>query len=509
MRMSRRFYFIAALLFGSLCLFCSREKPDPLRPIVSAIIEDTSSFFYVDAFRYPKRDTGLPIGVFDSGTGGLTVLDAIVKFDQFNNADHTFFPDGDGIRDFTGESFIYLADQANMPYGIYSSEGKTDLLREHILKDVQFLLGSRYYRSADAAIHQSDKAAVKAIVIACNTATAYGKSDIDAFIDEADLDLKVIGVIDAGVRGALNQFAKDEDGSIGVLATVGTVASEGYVKALEKQKEALGITSDIDVVQQAGIGLAGAIDGSPDYIAPGATSCRSNYRGPSESFDEARIDLAILSRYPFDWDGGKMLFRDGQDRPEVVQINDVGNYIAYHVVSLLESIRKRPDARPLKTIILGCTHYPFYAGNFRRILRECYDYAEDDQYVYRPIMAEEITLIDPALNTARELYEYLLSTSLFNTAGGTGSEFYVSVPNVMNENNRLDAQSQFPYDFKYGRRAGEVQEYVKRVPFSRRTLSLDVISRLEGQIPLIYDLIRQFNHENPKTAFLLDSERIR
>ena len=60
-----------------------------------------------------------PIGVFDSGTGGLTVLEQILELDQFDNRRQALLEKGDGRRDFAREDFIFLADQANMPYGNY------------------------------------------------------------------------------------------------------------------------------------------------------------------------------------------------------------------------------------------------------------------------------------------------------------------------------------------------------------------------------------------------------
>ena len=91
----------------------------------------------------------------------------------------------DGILDFEKECFIYLADQANMPYGNYPSLGKTDVLKEHILKDVQFLLGNKYYQSSGDEKFKTDKLPVKAIVIACNTATAYGMDDIETLFQKS------------------------------------------------------------------------------------------------------------------------------------------------------------------------------------------------------------------------------------------------------------------------------------------------------------------------------------
>ncbi len=66
----------------------------------------------------------LPIGVFDSGRGGLTILQAILTLDAFNNK--TDIPGGDGIPDFSNEAFQYLADQANMPYGNYAVANKAN-----------------------------------------------------------------------------------------------------------------------------------------------------------------------------------------------------------------------------------------------------------------------------------------------------------------------------------------------------------------------------------------------
>ena len=93
-----------------------------------------------------------------------------------------------------------------MPYGSYALENNTPLLIEHIMKDVQFLLGERYYQSAGSRDYLNDKSPVKAIVIACNTATAYALDTVRAFLEDAGLDIGVIGVIDAGAKGAFGNF---------------------------------------------------------------------------------------------------------------------------------------------------------------------------------------------------------------------------------------------------------------------------------------------------------------
>ena len=275
----------------------SEEKE---RAIVSVILEEEDSFYHIDFENYPEMDNSLPIGVFDSGTGGLTVLDALVKFDGYNNASKERGSDGE--PDFTSEKFIYLADQANMPYGNYSSEEKTDLLVEHILKDTQFLLSNKYYREAGDSIFQEDKQPVKSIVIACNTATAYGSEFITEFIDKTGIELKVIGVIDAGARGTLATLEKDESGSVGVMATVGTIASKGYENTLLRIKDELNYTGEIQVFNQGGHGIAEAVDEEPDFINRDLKEPREDYRGPSLDNPDFEIDKTLMDIYNFDFD---------------------------------------------------------------------------------------------------------------------------------------------------------------------------------------------------------------
>lgn len=503
MKLSRISIQLLLILNLFFLVTCSDKQVEFKLNLEKTILSDTTSFFFVDAKNYPVKNKTLPIGIFDSGTGGLTVMDAIVNYDGFNNISQIY--GGDGIIDFEKEFFIYLADQANMPYGNYPSLGKTEVLKEHILKDVQFILGNKYYQSADDKEFQVDKLPVKAIVIACNTATAYGLDDINDFLTKADLDIKVIGVINAGVKGAFENISKDEDFSIAVMATEGTVLSNGYVNAISSYKSETEYGGEIQTFQQAGVGLAGAIDGVIDYINSSATSIRKEYKGPSLTSDEAKIDINILNRYNFDWSNNKILFSGEKDNPGEIQLNSIENYIYYNVVSLLEQIKKSESAKPLNTIILGCTHYPFYRDIFARKLNELYGLKENGEYVYRNVMNEDITLIDPAENTAKELYEFLKENDLFNNSSMDKSEFYISVPNILNENVKTESAGNFTYEYKYGRGAGNIQQYVKRVPFNKSNLHPDVIEMLKEKTPLIYQLIIEFNQKNEKTNYLREN----
>jgi glutamate racemase len=494
------------LIITQMVISCVDEK-GPLQ-IIDTILHDTSSYFYTDLNPYKIKNAQLPIGIFDSGTGGLTVMDAIVNFDNYNNINHSYSVYGDSIRDFNNESFIYLADQANMPYGNYGKHDKADLLIEHCIKDVQFLMNNKYYKTADHKNYEKDKSPIKALVIACNTATAYAKEDIEEFINKSGIDLKVIGVIGAGVRAALENISPNKSASIAIMATAGTVSSGGYLNEINNQIKLNGTNFDLDVYQQAGIGLAGAIDNIIDFIDINARAPRANYKGPSTNNHELQIDSKKLARYNFDWSSNKMLFDGSLEKPSNIQINSIENYISYHLTSLLEQIIITKNASKLKSIILGCTHYPFYTDVFRDKIEHLRNYTENGNYVYQKILEEEITFIDPAIYTAKELYDYLSNEKLFNSGNIEDSEFYISVPNKMNSSVSLDEYGNFTYNYKYGRSVNKIQEYVRRVPFSKNNISSSVADRLSEKIPFTYSLIKLFNENNSKMTFLNASEKI-
>jgi len=198
------------------------------------------------------------------------------------------------------------------------------------------------------------------------------------------------------------------------------------------------------------------------------------------------------------------------DDCSILQINDTKNYVRYHLVTLMEQIRLSKTKNKLKSIILGCTHYPYLVDEINEILKELYNYkGKDNKYLYRQFMVKNIKLIDPAFDTAKELHEYLKAEKLFNPKGNIkNSEFYISVANKDNANNVIDKDGRFPYDYKYGRSANEIQEYVKIVPFSRKNISDAILMRFQKQIPYVYQLMQNFNNTNPKTKDLLKEDKI-
>lgn len=134
-----------------------------------------------------------PIGVFDSGYGGLTVLKELVKT----------LPDYD---------FLYLGDNARTPYGTRSFE----VVYEYTLQSVKYLFGQN----------------CPLVIIACNTASAKALRNIQQLdLPKIAPDRRVLGVI----RPSVEKVAEiTVNGHVGVLGTVGTVVSESYPIELEK-----------------------------------------------------------------------------------------------------------------------------------------------------------------------------------------------------------------------------------------------------------------------------------
>jgi glutamate racemase len=505
--MNRPFLLLLCILALSLCN-CSykgqqKNQSSYSNAFLNRVLNDPSDFFYLKPKNISDSLAYLPIGMFDSGTGGLTVLNALIDFDHHNNNTHAYEANGDGIRDFLTESFIYFGDQANMPYGNYAKMDKSGYLKELVLKDVLFLLGNKYWRSPSDTSYQTDKQGVKLIVIACNTATAYGKDEIERMFVESNSNMKVIGVIDAGVRGALASFAKDEDGTVAVMATAGTVTSEGYVHAFHRLKKQSGFSGDIQIIQQGCPGIAEAVDEEANFIDRKATKPRQNYRGPGFDTDEIKIEKELLRIYQFNKKDNGILCDFQDERCNMMQLNSPENYMKFYLVSLCEQLRKKPGARPLKTIILGCTHYPFLTDFIKKTLTELYHLKIDGKYIYRDFLSDSIQLIDPAINTAKEVYDYLVENNLLKRKGDiNNSEFYISEPVLPNPDLKTDAPGRFSYDYKYSRGENNALYDTKQIPMSRKNLPEEVIVRLRQQIPNVFEIMRKFNQVSPKTKFL-------
>ncbi len=408
------------LRLALLCVFTVvlRATDDPLSVAIGHAKAhpqgDVSASFVAADYRGDLRD--LPIGVFDSGVGGLTVLEALKAHDRHDN--RTGKEGADGVPDFAGERFVYFGDQANMPYGNYSAVGRTDFLRELILRDVLFLLGRRYV--------QGQKPPVKAIVIACNTATAYGLEDIRAAVKAWGLPVIVVGVVEAGAQG-LAETADGAQGGVAVLATVGTCASNAYPKALAK------VTAR-PVRQLGSATLAAAIEGDPSVQTP---------------------------------------------------IRDI---IRADVGAFLKSAAAE-KAAPIDTLMLGCTHYPLVADEIAAAFAYWREQpAADGRKPYAALVAPELKQVNPAAWTAEALLRSLQGSKMMAVKpSSAGDLFFISVPNPAWPGVGLAADGSLTYEYKYGRQPNQVgREDTINVPMTPEKLPGATAKLVREKLPLTW-----------------------
>lgn len=226
-----------------------------------------------------ELDRNAPVGVFDSGVGGLTVAREI-------------------MRQIPEERIIYFGDTARVPYGSKSKDTIVRYSRQII----------RFLRSKG----------VKAIVIACNTASAHALETV-----QKESDIPIIGVINAGARAAVQATV---NGRIGVIGTVGTIGSGIYTEVMQQMRP--------------GVRVIGK-------------SCPLFVPLVEEGLLHDSVTDEIASRY-------------------LAELK--GKYI--------------------DTLVLGCTHYPLLRSTLRRL------------------MGDDVTLVNPAYETAIELRELLKANGL-------------------------------------------------------------------------------------------------
>ncbi len=484
------FFLFVLLLLVSCSGNTKKEAEARLAPIMEKALNEPLSRFYGHFDNFPKEKKMLPIGVFDSGTGGLTVLEVLLTVDRMNNITGSEEPDG--IPDFIGENFTYLADQANMPYGNYSSEGKDDYLKELVVKDALFLLGDKYYRNAIDKEPLGEKEPAKILVIACNTATAYGLGDVRTLLEQSNTGVKVIGVINAGVNALFDILEPKDSVAVGVMATVGTIDSGAYERTIHEMAGERGYEGVINVVNQPGAGFAEAVDSEKDFVNRSLEAPRESYRGPRLGDGPDDIKPELLPVYNFDFGNNAVLYEKEGDSYKEFQLNSAANYARFHLVSLVEKHRSSGTKVPLESVILGCTHYPFLLDTLQAVIKELRAYKVNGKPVYGDIIAEDFTFLDPAVYTAVECYKTLRQDNELALRTDDGKlDAYISVPAFGLEPGCTDENGNLTYDFKYGRQCGTEEVTTVFVPFSRRYLQQDNLDRIESLLPASYNQIKK------------------
>lgn len=220
-----------------------------------------------------------PIGVFDSGVGGLTVAREI-------------------MRQLPNERIVYFGDTARVPYGSKSKETVTRFSRQ--------------------IVHFLETQDVKAIVVACNTASAYALEEL-----EKEVNIPMIGVVRPGTRAALEATVNKKIGVIGTEATINSGIYSRYIQESDR---------DVTIIGKA----------CPLFVPL-----------VEEGLWEDPVTDEIARRY-------------------LAELVDSG----------------------IDTLILGCTHYPMLRSTVGKIV------------------GQQVALVNPAYETARELKALLADKGL-------------------------------------------------------------------------------------------------
>jgi glutamate racemase len=217
-----------------------------------------------------------PIGIFDSGVGGLSIWKAI----------HDLLP---------FESTIYLADSANAPYG----DKDRATIQQFSIKNTELLL----------------KLGAKMIVVACNTAT----TNAIALLRET-YDVPFIGIEPATKPAAI----ATKTGKIGILATKGTLASELFLNTSKQFR------GDVEIIETVGTGLVQLIE------ANRMSDCRSLLVEYLDPMVNAGVDSIVLgcTHYPFLRPIMKEIL------PDHISIIDSGEAVAKYTKNVLEKMER-------------------------------------------------------------------------------------------------------------------------------------------------------------------------
>jgi glutamate racemase len=319
--------------------------------------------------------------------------------------------------------------------------------------------------------------------VACNTATAYGLEDLKAALHRWQIDVPLIGVVEAGARAVVTALPDDgQPQSIAVLATVGTCSSEAYPKAIRRATGQAGKRLPV-VVQQGSVGLAGAIEGNRAFVwDAGSDRARpTEYQGPSHANLQAPLDDALWPAYGFAKEG----LRGDQAAP---QLNSVRNYARYDVILLLEAHR-RQGGPAITAAVLGCTHFPLAQAELSEAFRTARAYAAPDgTHPYAATVAPNVALIDPGNSTARELVRELARTRLRRrgTNAPSASRFYFSVANPRAPGIQLAGDGSLAMNYKTRRIPGRMQiEDTIAIPLTSKNLPAES-ARLVARLPAVW-----------------------
>ena len=357
-----------------------------------------------------------PIGVFDSGVGGLTVLERLLSDD---------FPE---LR---GEEFIQVADLANIHYGSYAKTGATSFLRELVVRDVLFLLSDGYFANSAETRPSGVKTPAKIVVVGCNTAVAYGLDAVKTVLAGMGSAVRLVNIVECGARAAIRELGANdglERGVIGVLSTPGTYASRVYPSSIRREAAGVGVVAP------------------PEVVAAGCENL-------ADAIQFGRHDLDAI--------------------------------VHYCLRELIGKLSKTCGHRRLRTVILGCSHYALALDHFHSALD---DLRHDPEL--GPLVADDCSFIDPAVETARQCRDLLARDGLLaRRSGPSKAAMFVSSPCADLPRRLIAPDGTLEDGYKYTRPQGRFILDTKFVPLREGLFDREHFKTLLGNLPHVREAL--------------------
>jgi hypothetical protein len=351
------FICILCLLLFSRC-GCNRDDQEivPRLPIVTEVLSDENSPWYIDRSAYPTYRSLLPVGVYGTDESCLSMLETLLELDAFDNI--TGDEGADGIKDFAGEYF--------------------SLIYRRIIPDSVRIQTIRNL----ARLMQGDSTCMpaKILLITSDTVSITAMEDIGRLVEDSKLGIKAVSVLHEGnlymqsLLEKARETNKDKSGTIGVLAPGETILAGGYT-SLSRNAYV--------VVQDFSPGITPSLD-NPDYP----------------------IVNELIPAYFFNYSRAEITYRGSRYEPSFMQVLSTENKIRYCITSLVEQLRKGGRS-PLKYLVLGEGSLVKYEGLIIESLNMLRNYRKDDQYVYRHLIEPIVEIIQPQKETAKLVYRIL------------------------------------------------------------------------------------------------------
>ncbi len=481
---------IAILILSLIAVMGCAEKVEEisLPAIAQSAIYDETSIYFQDYGHYNEDISGLPIGVMDWSLEGYSVVETFLTADCYDNVTGDREPDN--IVDFGGENFQVLLDMANGPYYPYIVDGHDDFLQEQVLRNVIFLTGRSYYNLAMDETPMGIKPRVKLVIVASPVADFKVMDDINNFLEATGTGVKALGVMSCGIESMVADIASKKEVSVAVLFPDGGLKARNYEEALRKAAVDNGFAGKLNVFGQETEGLSQAIKGNMDYIDTAATRLRLNYQGPQIGISYNNIDLALIERYNFNYNGNNLLTKKRPDGSLDIQINSVENYIRYYMVSVIERHRRSGSTTPISKFYLADFRYHSIKDIVDKVISELYNYRRDGMYLYRNSIDANYKIVDPMECAVRKSYAMLRENDLLAVRGAK-SELYsfITMPSTSLPEGYVTAEGNLVDSVKYSRAPEAEFLTTKQLPFDSRYLEDKEIARIADNSPNAFLLI--------------------